>query len=824
MRRRWITFVLIGLVLALAPVTQPARASTALFSPAANPPPEFVPGQLIVGLQDDFQIKSLSLPPAVRSAAKTPELEALHAAVVSVPVGEEEAYRKQLVNQPGVLFVEPNYIVYPVEYTPNDPLYPQQWALPHIKAPAAWQITTGSTDVTVAVIDSGIDPTHPEFAGRLLPGYDFIRNTSTLNDPCGHGTHVAGIIAASGDNGEGIAGVDWQAKILPLRVLNDHCSGSVADIARALVYAVDHHGAQVINLSLGTRGPSYLMEASTYYAYRRGAALIAAAGNEGCATGNTVLYPAHYTWTLAVSAVTSSNQPAGFSSCGVQVDLAAPGVGILSTTPMRGYFHYKSPTVTNAYSRLGGTSMAAAHVSGAAALLAGRGFDHPDAIYQALTASALDINDEGKDIRTGHGLLQIDAALGQPPEPPPPAPPSAAVEYDLLSSERCQNIQFDWRNIPHTVGNMILFAPGGNDGSATIPLPEEPKKFSFSYGGNLKEEITISTNGYLSFDAGSSDLALAHRNPENFIIPLSDRLPNHFLAAFWDDLNASASFAAAVYTGVLGTFPNRQFVVEWYRVPIHKNHQKTEVTFQIVLFETSNHIQYQYHTFKGPESDGSSATIGLEYNNGRAGLLYAYNQPGALRNRSAIHFYPRTPGSDRTAPGCLRVTRTGAGGGDYNFAPFCLEMPAGTLDGDATLRISTFSRFPPTPSRFSPVGAYAEITLDPKPLPPLTPPPRLCYRYTTADVGQAGGRPENLFFAVYTHETQMWQRLETSVDREQRRIYAEVPHFSIFGVFHSPMPETPPVTGARFVPQPGWWLLVVGLLAGVLGIWCARRG
>ncbi|MDZ4158833.1 MAG: S8 family peptidase, partial [Anaerolineaceae bacterium] len=403
MRRRWIILLLAGLSLALAPAArsaQPVQAYPANAAQAPDPAPEYVPGELILGLKDDVELKALSLPQGMRAAAVSSELARLQSALVRVPPGQEEAYRKKMVNQPGVLFVEPNYIVYPVDTTPNDPLYPDQWGLPAVGAPAAWNITTGSEAVIVAVIDSGIDPGHPEFAGRLLTGYDFVRNTDSLIDPCGHGTHVAGIIAASGNNGIGIAGVDWQARILPLRVLNDRCSGTVANIARALVYAVDHHGAQVINLSLGRTAPSRLLENATYYAYRRGAALIAAAGNSGCGLGgspSSVVYPARYPWTLAVSAIDSSHLPAWFSSCGAEVDLAAPGVGILSTTPMQGNFFYQSPTVPNEYGSLSGTSMAAPHVSGAAALLAGRGFEHPDAIFKALNDSARDIDILGFD-------------------------------------------------------------------------------------------------------------------------------------------------------------------------------------------------------------------------------------------------------------------------------------------------------------------------------------------------------------------------------------------------------------------------------------------
>ncbi|MDZ4158356.1 MAG: hypothetical protein U1B80_01075, partial [Anaerolineaceae bacterium] len=175
------------------------------------------------------------------------------------------------------------------------------------------------------------------------------------------------------------------------------------------------------------------------------------------------------------------------------------------------------------------------------------------------------------------------------------------------------------------------------------------------------------------------------------------------------------------------------------------------------------------------------------------------------------------------ALGCQMTSPTGPSGGSYQCEPFCLELPAGMLDGDATLRISTFTHFAAAPAHYLPLGAYAEITLDPKPIPPLIPAPRVCYRYTAADLVKVGGRPENLHFAVYTPETQFWQRLATSVDRQAQRIYSDVPHFSIFGVFYTPMPETPPVTGAHFPAAPAGWLLAALGGAGAFWIWRSLR-
>jgi thermitase len=181
--------------------------------------------------------------------------------MVQVPVGQEDTYLRQLRSLPNVRFVERNAIVR-ADWIPDDPLWGSQYGPAHVQAPAAWDTTTGSPSVILAIVDSGIDSNHPEFAGRILPGYDFVQKDAIPQDECGHGTHVAGIAAASGNNAEGIAGIAWNVKILPIRVLNRQCLGDVATVAEGIVGAVER-GAKVINLSLGTSVNSLLLQQAT---------------------------------------------------------------------------------------------------------------------------------------------------------------------------------------------------------------------------------------------------------------------------------------------------------------------------------------------------------------------------------------------------------------------------------------------------------------------------------------------------------------------------------------------------------------------------------
>lgn len=792
----------------IAPATAFVHAAGGEYAPLEAPS---AAGELIVGLEEGFNPKDLVLPDKVSLQVVGEGLHTLNAAVVNVPRGQEQEYRQKLLQIPGVLYCEPNYRLRALAI-PGDPLWGPsgytpdgQWGLARIHAPAAWDITSGSSNVILSVIDSGVDANHPEFANRLLPGHDFVEKDDTPQDLCGHGTHVTGIIAANANNSEGIAGVDWNAKILPVRALGADCYGSIDDIAEALIWSVDQ-GARVINLSVGLFGStSRLLEYATYYAYEHGAAVFAAAGNDGM---QGVYYPAAYPWVMAVGFTDKSDQRASLSTYGAQLDLMAPGIDILSTTPTRAGFYYQSlyGASTN-YSLLSGSSMSTAFASGAAALLAGQPqFDTPAKIYEALTTGALDIGPPGRpDIQTGYGLIQIDAALAHTPSPSPPPAPPPVVEYEFLSSTRCQNVSYSWETIPH---NSTTFLPVfANNNSTARSLG-----FTFNFGGAGYTQAVISTNGYLAFD-GIGEGAFNYQ-ATNFLIPVSNAGGVYgsdvFLAPFWDALQMPtlSGFTRGVFATTLGSAPNRRFVVEWNQMGLQSAPASTSLTFQVVLFEGSNQILYQYASLSGLGSDGSSATIGLEYNGGHSGLQFSYNEIGAARPGQAIRFYPQTPGAPRTVPGCQATTTAAGSGGTFTFQPFCLEIPAGLLPASppTTLRISSFVSFPPTTQQsYRPLGRFAEITLDPTPRPPLVPPPTICYYYTAQDLLQAGGSPNNLFFAVFDSQTRLWEKLPTDVDATNGRLTALVPHFSIFGIFTHPEPASLPVTGASTPHSlPGW--------------------
>ncbi len=281
----------------------------------------------------------------------------------------------------------------------DDPERHLQWALDVVGFESVWSQSTGA-GVKVGVIDTGIAP-HRDLIGRITDGYDFTSSTplapTTTLDLNGHGTHVAGIIAAAARNGIGIHGAAPDVSLMPLRVVADGRAAKWSDVAAAIRYATDQ-GASVINISLGGPTPSAAVQAALDDARARGVVVVAAAGNGG--SDPTAVYPAASATTIGVGAVDQRRQRAPFSSSGSWVDVVAPGVTILSTTLRHG-LEYRS-----------GTSMAAPHVSALAAMLiAAAPSVAPRQIHSVITATAQDLDVPGPDPRTGHGIINPAGAL-----------------------------------------------------------------------------------------------------------------------------------------------------------------------------------------------------------------------------------------------------------------------------------------------------------------------------------------------------------------------------------------------------------------------------
>ncbi|HQR09412.1 MAG TPA: S8 family peptidase, partial [Gemmatales bacterium] len=333
-----------------------------------------------------------------------------------------------------VVSSQPDYLIQ-ADAVPNDPSFSQQWALngnnptASISAPTAWNTTTGSGNTIVATIDSGIDTSHPDLAANLwtnageipgngidddhngfvddVHGYNFINSTGNNNDDYGHGTHVAGIIGAVGNNGLGVTGVNWNVKIMALKFLNYNGSGSTSNALRALNYAVQM-GATISNNSWTSPAYDTALETGIRNAGLAGHIYVAAAGNLAQNLDTNKLYPASFALdnVVTVAALDSNNNLAGWSNYGQTVDIAAPGVDIYSTLP-GGNYGYMS-----------GTSMATPFVTGAIALVRDA---HPTWTAQQVIRQVLSTADTLPSLtgKINGGRLDVGAAIGIPVLPPP---------------------------------------------------------------------------------------------------------------------------------------------------------------------------------------------------------------------------------------------------------------------------------------------------------------------------------------------------------------------------------------------------------------------
>ena len=295
----------------------------------------YVPGQVVVRFRENADPLTRKAALSTESAATVKRLVLPGLQLVHVRGSVPDAVAS-LRGNPAVAYAEPNYL-YHADAVPNDPRYGQLWGLARIKAPAAWNVTTGSPSVTVGVVDSGIATDHLDLAANVVPGHDFVDGDNDPRDFNGHGTHVAGTIGARGNNARGLVGVNWQARLMPVRVLDGEGSGSTANVTAGLAYACTH-GATVVNASLG--GTAYSTAMRDAIAACSKTLFVFAAGNNAVSNDTSPHFPCNYGAppdnlpnVLCVAATDTADTLASFSNYGRSVDLAAPGVAIPSTWP-----------------------------------------------------------------------------------------------------------------------------------------------------------------------------------------------------------------------------------------------------------------------------------------------------------------------------------------------------------------------------------------------------------------------------------------------------------------------------------------------------------
>ncbi|XEC96834.1 S8 family peptidase [Paenibacillus tarimensis] len=280
---------------------------------------------------------------------------------------------------------------------PNDALYSDyQWNLPVIETDVGWNVSKGDDEVIVAVLDTGVQTDHPDLVGQLVEGENIVAAEDQPKDDVGHGTHVAGIIAAAVNNGEGVAGMSWYNKIMPIKVLDGSGEGTTYSVAQGIIWATDH-GAKVINMSLGNYASAEFLHDALKYAYDHDVVLIAASGNDNTDQPG---YPAAYPEVLAVAATDRNGEKAAFSNYGDYIDVAAPGASIASTY------------TGNQYAALSGTSMACPHVSALAALIRSKNPQLTnEEVMDIIRNTAVDLGEAGKDNYFGYGQINVIGAL-----------------------------------------------------------------------------------------------------------------------------------------------------------------------------------------------------------------------------------------------------------------------------------------------------------------------------------------------------------------------------------------------------------------------------
>lgn len=360
---------------------------------------------------------------------------------IRVPALALEALKRRMERRPEIKFVEKNYVFEPA-LLPNDLQYASQWHLPKILAPQAWDLTQGAPGAVIAILDSGVDATHPDLAGKLVAGYNTYSNSTDTVDQFGHGTEVAGAAGALTNNLEGVAGVAGTAPLMPVRVTDAMGRATSASIANGIVWAADH-GARVANLSFNGIAGNATIRTAAEYAYKHGTLVVAASGNCAC-VDPTPENP----YVLSVSATDETDSLAYFSSTGAFVDLSAPGTNILTTARF------------GLYAAESGTSLASPIVAGVAALMfSANPALTPAIVTQLMEATAFDPGGNGYDQGFGHGRVEafaaVSAATGYVPPPDTTVPiiamsaplqgasVSATTVVDVLASDNVGVVKVD---------------------------------------------------------------------------------------------------------------------------------------------------------------------------------------------------------------------------------------------------------------------------------------------------------------------------------------------------------------------------------------------
>ena len=370
---------------------------------------KFVPDRILIKFKKEPSVNTFKQMLTLNGAQSAGSASQLKIKILKVHPSKLESMISKLRKDSNVEFAEKDWIAEPSLATgaPNDPYYTggYEWHLSKINAPNAWSLSTGSATTPIAIVDTGVDLTHPDLSAKIIQGYNIYANTNDPSDDYGHGTAVAGTAAALSNNGLGVAGISWQSPVMPIKISDPTGFATYSDMAKGIIYAADH-GVRVINISFGGRTASSTLQNAVSYAWQKNALVIAAAGND---SSSTVSYPAACQYAVAVSATLSDDTFASFSNYGNQIALSAPGKGIYTTMKGGGYGSWY------------GTSFSSPVVAGVAALVLSLNPQLTNVqVVDILEKTADDLGAVGYDVYFGYGRVNAYRALQQASITAPP--------------------------------------------------------------------------------------------------------------------------------------------------------------------------------------------------------------------------------------------------------------------------------------------------------------------------------------------------------------------------------------------------------------------
>ncbi len=456
--------------------------SVAMAAQAGTPHVRFAAGHILVTSRDIVPGAAFTRAIGRYGAKDHGRIRATRLHIVNVIPGQEEATVQAMAFDPEVENAELDRLVDPEVTVANDPNYLNAWHLAKIGAPTAWDTAKGN-GVIVAILDSGVDGTHPDLVNKMVPGWNLVDNNSNTSDVYGHGTEVAGVVGAESNNGIGVTSIAWGASIMPVRVALTSGSAYISTIANGIIWAADH-GAQIANASFATLTGSPTIQSAADYMRSKGGLVVVAAGNYG-----TLDSTPNNSSVISVSATDSSDTITSWSSYGPYVDVAAPGAGIWTTTNGGGY------------SAVSGTSFSSPLTAGVLALMKSANPALSNTVLESiLESTAVDLGTPGYDQYYGYGRINAAAAV------------AAAAAYGVVSDTTAPTVSIS-SPIGGTVASTVsvTVAASDNVGVTRVDLYAGAKlvgsattaPYNFSWDTTTVADGTVTLTAYAYDKAGN---------------------------------------------------------------------------------------------------------------------------------------------------------------------------------------------------------------------------------------------------------------------------------------------------------------------------------